>query len=141
VHIGKAVDCNFHEDQRTVFIGEFSSIAPHLPRQKAGILVAMAFVPALIIPAMSAARVLRNSSSDERDGAPLAASDVRKQGVVDRMVSGSSPPVSYWSAKELEKMIKTNSAFRDRAEELRSAHAKANGRGKLAEVPNALMGA
>jgi len=101
----------------------------------------MAFVPALIIPAMSAARVLRNSSLDERDGAPLAASDVRKQGIVDRMVSGSSPPVAYWSEKHLEKMIKTNSAFRDRADELRSAHAKADVRGKLTEVPNSLMGA
>ena len=110
----------------------------------------MAFVPALIIPAMSAARVMRNLSSDERDGAPLAASDVRKQGVVDRMVSGSNPLVSYWSEKQMEKMIKTNSAFRDRADELRSAHAKANVGGKqtisadktkLAEVPDSLLGA
>ena len=91
--------------------------------------------------AMSAARVVRNFSSDERDGAPLAASDVRKQGVVDRMVSSSSPPVAYWSERHLEKMIKTNSAFRDRAEEFRSAHAKASVRDKLAEVPNSLMGA
>jgi len=110
----------------------------------------MAFVPALIIPCMSAARVIRNLSSDERDGAPLAASDVRKQGVVDRMVSGSSPPVSYWSEKEMEKMIKTNSAFRDRADELRSAHAKAKvgskqrisaDKTRMAEVPHSLLGA
>jgi len=110
----------------------------------------MAFVPALIIPVMSVARVMRNLSPDERDGAPLAASDVRKQGVVDRMVAGSNPPVSYWSERNLEKMIKTNSAFRDRADELRSAHAKANKGGKqcisketakFAEVPNSMLGA
>ena len=103
----------------------------------------MAFVPALIIPTMSFARLLRNSSLDERDAAPLAASDIRKQGVVDRMVSGSSPPVSFWSEKNLEKMIKNNSAFRERADELRAAHAQGNCRGKKCEteVPNSLIGA
>lgn len=109
------------------------------------VLLTMAFVPALIIPTMSAARIVRNFSSDDRDAVPLAASDVRKQGVVDRMVAGSNPPVAYWSEKNLEKMIKTNSAFRDRADELRSAHTKANTRGKTSIVEDktldSLMGA
>jgi len=84
----------------------------------------MAFVPALIIPGVSFARVMRHLSSDERDNRdhnPLTASETRKQSVVDRMVAGSSPPVSYWSDKQFETMMKTNSAFRDREVELRAA--------------------
>jgi len=107
----------------------------------------MAFVPALIIPGMSVARIVRHYTSDERDSAPLTASETRKQGVVDRMVAGSTPPVSYWSEKQLEKMIKTNSAFRERGDELRSAHAASNpsrqsGRASTASAPDdTLMGA
>ena len=81
----------------------------------------MAFIPALVIPGMSIARVVRTLSSDERDSGTLTAQETRKQSVVDRMMAGATPPVSYWDEKHLEKMIKTNSAFRDRADELRSA--------------------
>jgi len=106
----------------------------------------MAFVPALIIPGMSVARIWRHYTSDERDGAPLTASETRKQGVVDRMVAGATPPVSYWSEKHLEKMIKTNSAFRERGDELRSAHGASNpsrqpAKASAVTVPDGLMGA
>jgi len=50
---------------------------------------------------MGVARVVRSSLSEERDGVPLAANNVRKQDVMDRMVAGSNPSVAYWSERNL----------------------------------------
>merc|ERR1719450_1471823 len=64
--------------------------------------------------------------SDEKDEAnqlSLSAHATREQGVVDRLTAGKQPPIAHWSEQQLERMIKTNSAFRDRADELREAHA------------------
>jgi len=82
------------------------------------------FLPMLIVPGVAAARIARNWSTDEADKAnqaSLAAQDTRNQGVVDRLTAGPAPPISHWSEQQLERMIKTNSAFRDRASELRDA--------------------
>jgi len=65
--------------------------------------------------------------SDEKDEAQqltLSAHATREQSVVDRLTAGAAPPVSFWSEQQLERMIKTNSAFRERADELREARAQ-----------------
>ena len=86
----------------------------------------MAYLPALIIPGVAIARIVRNMTSDEKDEANqlnLTAHATREQGVVDRLTAGAAPPISHWSEQQLERMIKTNSAFRERADELREARA------------------
>merc|ERR1711934_67696 len=74
---------------------------------------------------MSLARVQRNASdaSDDSSGKRLAANKVRTQSVVDRLTAGGSgAPIAHWSDQHLERMIKTNSAFKAHADELREAH-------------------
>merc|ERR1712039_955182 len=88
---------------------------------------AMAWIPAMIIPGMAVARIVRHYTSDEEDQNRkdnLKAQETRNQSVVDRLTTGTSPPVSFWSEQQLERMVKTNSALRDRADELREARAK-----------------
>merc|ERR1712176_1395909 len=60
-------------------------------------------------------------------GDNLKAQETRNQSVVDRLTTGTSPPVSFWSEQQLERMVKTNSALRDRADELREARLKKRG--------------
>merc|ERR1719247_1513266 len=50
---------------------------------------------------------------------------LRKRSVVDRLCAGPTPPVSFFSEKHLERMIKTNSAMREHADVLRAARTKA----------------
>jgi len=70
---------------------------------------------------------------------------IRKQGVVDRLVSGRSPPVAHFSEKYLEKMIRTNSAFKEREADLRTARSTALGEtpklGQNVAGPAILVGA
>ena len=88
----------------------------------------MVFQIAALIPVgVGIAKASRNAS-DVCDGhlSPLSAKKVRSQGIVERvMAGGAGSPISHWSDQHLERMIKTNSAFRAHAEELRTAH-KAN---------------
>merc|ERR1711871_907767 len=84
----------------------------------------MAFVPPLIPVAMSVGKLIRNSSSDERDRAALEAHTTRKQSVVDRLCNGPGAPISHWSDKHLERMIKTNNVFQEFESELRQCHAE-----------------
>ncbi len=51
----------------------------------------------------------------------VAAKTVRNNSVVDRLLAGSTPPVSQFSEQHLERMLKTNSAMQMRAHELREA--------------------
>ena len=85
-------------------------------------------VLAPLIPAfMSLAKAQRNAS-DSSDGSQprLQANRVRTQSVVDRLTAGGSgSPISHWSDQHLERMIKTNSAFKAHADELREAHRSA----------------
>ena len=54
---------------------------------------------------------------------PLASKKVRTQGIVERLTAGGSgAPIAQWSDQHLERMLKTNSAFRAHADELRTAH-------------------
>ena len=85
----------------------------------------MVFQVAALIPAgMALAKVQRNAS-DASDGSNGKGdkTKVRTQGVIDRLTAGGSgAPISHWSDQHLEKMIKTNSAFKAHADELREAH-------------------
>ena len=86
----------------------------------------MVFQAFAMIPlGMSIAKAQRNASdaSDGSDNKPLTAHKTRTQGVVDRLTAGGSgSPISHWSEQHLEKMLKTNSAFKAHADELREAH-------------------
>ena len=83
-------------------------------------------VLAPLIPAgMALAKAQRNASdaSDGSSGKRLEANKVRTQSVVDRLTAGGSgAPIAHWSDQHLERMIKTNSAFKAHADELREAH-------------------
>jgi len=91
----------------------------------------MVFQVAALIPAgMAIAKAQRNASdaSGSSGGSKKSgdASKVRTQGVVDRLTAGGSgAPIAQWSDQHLERMIKTNSAFKSHADELRTAHAAA----------------
>ena len=84
----------------------------------------MVFQAAALIPVgMSIAKAQRNASDASDGSAPLAANKVRTQSVVDRLTAGGSgAPIAHWSDQHLERMIKTNSAFKAHADELREAH-------------------
>merc|ERR1712083_526148 len=101
---------------------------------------AMAWVPALIIPGMAVARIARHYTSDEEDQNRkdnLKAQETCNQSVVDRLTAGAAPPVSFWSEQQLERMIKTNSAMKDRADELREARVNKGAN----RMPETVMGA
>merc|ERR1711988_454736 len=70
----------------------------------------------------------RNWTASEEDN--LRAHDAgatRRESVAKRMTAGANGPVMHFNAKYLEKQLKTNSALRDHADEIRDAHAKATG--------------
>jgi len=89
-------------------------------------------VLAPLIPAvMSLAKIQRNGSdasdgSGSGSGRRLEANKVRTQSVVNRLTAGGSgAPIAHWSDQHLERMIKTNSAFKAHSDELRAAHKSA----------------
>merc|ERR1712178_80544 len=51
----------------------------------------------------------------------------RRESVANRMTAGKSGAVAHFNAQYLEKQLKTNSALRDHADDIRDAHAKATG--------------
>lgn len=83
----------------------------------------MAFVPALVPLVFTAGKIVRNSSSDERDNKDLKSSHTRKSSIVERMCAGPGSPVSHWSEQHLERMIKTNNVFKEFEDQLRQCHA------------------
>ena len=71
------------------------------------------------------AKTVRNASHASAGGREkkLEANNVRTQSVIDRLTAGNSgAPIAYWSEQHLERMMKTNSAFKLHADELRDAH-------------------
>ena len=103
----------------------------------------LAFVPAgIAITRMMSQRGQEESHPVARHG---NSDTVRKQGVVNRLVSGKSPPVAQFSEKYLEKMIRTNSAFKEREADLRTARSTALGEtpklGQNVAGPAILVGA
>merc|ERR1711998_320770 len=84
--------------------------------------------PLGLVGGIQAAKMWRNWTASEEDN--LRAHDAgatRKESVAKRMTAGANGPVAHFNAKYLEKQLKTNSALRDHADEIRNAHAKANG--------------
>merc|ERR1719162_2813939 len=57
----------------------------------------------------------------------------RREGAADRLMAGGN--LKNFNKKYLEKHLKTNSALRDHADEIRSAYAKAHGEGAAEEEP------
>ena len=80
-------------------------------------------LPALIPMGVNLSKAFRNASDDSADAAPLQANKVRTRSVVDRLIAGGQgSPISHWSEQHLERQIKTNSALRAHADEVRAAH-------------------
>merc|ERR1711998_486143 len=82
--------------------------------------------PLGLVGCIQGAKMYRNWTASEEDN--LRAHDAgatRKESVAKRMAAGAHPPVAYFNAKYLEKQLKTNSALRDHADEIRNAHANA----------------
>merc|ERR1711998_80545 len=84
--------------------------------------------PLGLVGGIQAAKMWRNWTASEEDN--LRSHDAgatRRESVAKRMTAGASGPVAHFNAKYLEKQLKTNSALRDHAGDIRAAHAKANG--------------
>ena len=81
-------------------------------------------LPCLIPMGVNLSKAFRNASDDSAENPPLQANKVRTRSVVDRLIAGGrGSPISHWSDQHLEKQIKTNSALRAHADEVRAAHA------------------
>jgi len=90
------------------------------------------FLAAPLIPlGFGVAKIYRNLTPDERD-LGSDAHGKRSSGVLSRLqAGGDSSPLSQWSEKHLERMIKRNSVFQANADELRAAHSSMkSGKGK-----------
>merc|ERR1711939_934238 len=84
--------------------------------------------PLGLVGGVQACKMYRNWTASEEDN--LRAHDAgatRKESVAKRMIAGANGPVSHFNAQYLEKQLKTNSALRDHADDIREAHAKATG--------------
>ena len=77
-------------------------------------------IPAGLYGGFMLAKTARNSMVDSTTDKP-AAKTVRDNGVVDRLLTGATPPVSHFSDQHLERMLRTNSAMQMRSHELREA--------------------
>ena len=82
----------------------------------------MAYVLALIPVGFGVLKMYTNYTSENNKD--LQADNVRKMGVIQKLITGPNPPVMYMSDKELERMIKTNSACRKHEIIIREVRAK-----------------
>jgi hypothetical protein len=78
-------------------------------------------LPAGVLGGILAAKAGRNYLTRNDEKGTLKSKETRDNGVVNRLLAGSSPPVSFWSEQQLERQLKTNSAMQMRAHELREA--------------------
>jgi hypothetical protein len=78
-------------------------------------------LPAGLLGGIMAAKAGRNFLTRNDENGTLKSKEIRDNGVVNRLLAGSSPPVSFWSEQMLERQLKTNSAMQMRAHELREA--------------------
>jgi hypothetical protein len=87
--------------------------------------VLMVCGPAAFLGSMQGARFYRNytATEEEKASAGKHSDHLRKQSVADRLTTGGN--VGHFNAKYLEKHLKTNSAMRGRADEIREAHVAA----------------
>merc|ERR1711907_934067 len=84
--------------------------------------------PLGLVGGVQACKMYRNWTASEEDN--LRAHDAgatRKESVAKRMTAGANGPVAHFNAQYLEKQLKTNSALRDHADDVRMAHAQATG--------------
>merc|ERR1739845_245246 len=81
--------------------------------------VVMAFFAPLVPVAISASKINANAHAEKPDS-----TFSRQKSVVDRLCAGPGSPISHWSDQHLDRMIKTNSAFREFEQELRQCHAE-----------------
>ena len=82
----------------------------------------MAYVLALIPAGFGILKMYRNYVN--QDSKDPQADALRKRGVVDKLITGTTPPVIYLSEKELERIIRTNSACREHEKLIRDVRAK-----------------
>mmetsp|Transcript_102101 Transcript_102101/g.181346 ORF Transcript_102101/g.181346 Transcript_102101/m.181346 type:complete len:98 (-) Transcript_102101:268-561(-) len=78
-------------------------------------------LPAGVLGGVLAAKAGRNYLTSSEKNEKMNTKQTRDNSVVDRLLAGSTPPVSFWSEQQLERALKTNSAMQIRAHELREA--------------------
>merc|ERR1719387_3156816 len=78
----------------------------------------MAFF-APLVPVAITSKINANATAEKPDSAHSL-----QKSVVDRLCAGPGAPISHWSEQHLDRMIKTNSAFREFEAELRQCHAE-----------------
>jgi len=78
-------------------------------------------LPAGILGGVLAAKAGRNYLTRNQKNDTMVTKETRDNSVVNRLLAGSTPPVSFWSEQQLERALKTNSAMQIRAHELREA--------------------
>merc|ERR1719359_490452 len=82
--------------------------------------------PLSIVGLWQASKMYRNYTQSEEDNmGALVAGHTRDRAVVERLIAGEN--LKNFSAKHLEKHLKTNSALGTNADEIRKAHAKVHG--------------
>ena len=82
----------------------------------------MAYVLALIPAGFGLLKLYRNYFI--HDNNELQADAVRKRGIVERLITGTSPPVIHLSDKEIERIIRTNSACKEYEQVIRDVREK-----------------
>ena len=75
--------------------------------------------PAALLVGIQGAKIHRNFFSTEEDNRGSRAGAIRKRSVVERFTVGAA--MQHSDAKYLEKHLRTNSALRDHADEIRQA--------------------
>merc|ERR1719203_1757202 len=89
----------------------------------------LALGPAAFLGSVQAAKLYRNASSNQEENTGHMAGAVRKESVAHRLTAGSTPHLQHVSDKYLEKTLKTNSALREHADEIRASRNSMLGRG------------
>merc|ERR1712194_688840 len=84
-------------------------------------ITAMAYALALLPLGMGAFKIYQNMQPDARQA---NSDEMRKQGIVERLSTGSNPRIAALSEKQFEKFLKTNSVGKSCEPELREARSK-----------------
>jgi len=87
----------------------------------------MTFGPFAFVAGVQGSKLYRNATSTDDDNKGNIVGVLRKEGVAARLMAGPSPPLAHWNKKYLEKHLRTNSAMRESADEIREVHRQAVG--------------
>jgi len=82
----------------------------------------MTLGPALAYSGLQGFKLYRDYTSTDEENTGNYANAVRKQSVMERLCSGATPPIAAFNEKYLEKNLKTNSAMREFADEIRQVY-------------------